>query len=252
MPWKLSALKHCCIVLHLCHRQFYKTKPLAYDPASLPKYPPCKEYDAKLRGQQAKHSGHRRQGLCIRQSGKRQLQGRRASSGPRHCAPTRRAPTTTTARWKTACRASALSRPTTLHTGGGFGPTWYNRSDQRVVPCASSSVRASTSHLTSQRSYAQSRGIDLHLRARRPPPTPTPGTTGWTSRSRPTPSATLALPPPQGPWHEGPPSDTDAEKALVAHIVTHATLTSLFAPAPSSSPRDRPRRRLSLPAVKAS
>ncbi|GJM85278.1 hypothetical protein PR202_ga01714 [Eleusine coracana subsp. coracana] len=32
--------------------QFFRTKPLACDPASLPKYPPSKEYDAKLRGQQ--------------------------------------------------------------------------------------------------------------------------------------------------------------------------------------------------------
>ena len=30
-----------------------RTKPLACDQASLPKYPPCKEYDAKLRGQEA-------------------------------------------------------------------------------------------------------------------------------------------------------------------------------------------------------
>jgi len=32
---------------------FFRTKPLACDPASLPKFPPCKEYDAKLRGQEA-------------------------------------------------------------------------------------------------------------------------------------------------------------------------------------------------------
>jgi len=30
-----------------------RTKPLACDQASLPKYPPCKEYDAKLQGQEA-------------------------------------------------------------------------------------------------------------------------------------------------------------------------------------------------------
>uniref|UniRef100_A0A804PJC3 [RNA-polymerase]-subunit kinase n=1 Tax=Zea mays TaxID=4577 RepID=A0A804PJC3_MAIZE len=64
--------------------EFFRTKPLACDPASLPKYPPCKEYDAKLRGQEAKRSGPRRQGLCIRQTGERRRQGRRASSG-RHC-----------------------------------------------------------------------------------------------------------------------------------------------------------------------
>jgi hypothetical protein len=46
--------------------------------------------------------------------------------------------------------AVAVHGPATLHTGVGFGPTWYNRSDQRAVPRASSSVRASASHLTSQ------------------------------------------------------------------------------------------------------
>jgi hypothetical protein len=33
--------------------QFFRTKPLACDPSSLPKYPPSKEYDAKLRGKEA-------------------------------------------------------------------------------------------------------------------------------------------------------------------------------------------------------
>uniref|UniRef100_A0A0A8ZIY5 Uncharacterized protein n=1 Tax=Arundo donax TaxID=35708 RepID=A0A0A8ZIY5_ARUDO len=41
----------------------------------------------------------------------------------------------------------------------GFGSTWY-KNDQRAVPRTSSSVRAS--YLTSQHSYAQSRGTDLH------------------------------------------------------------------------------------------
>jgi hypothetical protein len=58
--------------------------------------------------------------------------------------------------------AVAVRGPATLQSGGGFGSTWYNRSDQRAVSRASSSVRASASHLTSQRSYAQSRGTDLH------------------------------------------------------------------------------------------
>jgi hypothetical protein len=33
--------------------QFFRSKPLACDPASLPKLPPSKEYDAKLRGKEA-------------------------------------------------------------------------------------------------------------------------------------------------------------------------------------------------------
>lgn len=56
--------------------------------------------------------------------------------------------------------AAAARGPATLQAGG-FGSTWY-RSDPRAVPRASSSVRAAASHLTSQRSYAQSRGTDLH------------------------------------------------------------------------------------------
>lgn len=32
--------------------QFFSTKPLACDPSSLPKYPPSKEFDAKLRDEE--------------------------------------------------------------------------------------------------------------------------------------------------------------------------------------------------------
>lgn len=34
--------------------QFFTTKPLPCDPSSLPKYPPCKEIDAKLRDEEAR------------------------------------------------------------------------------------------------------------------------------------------------------------------------------------------------------
>ncbi|KAK6157159.1 hypothetical protein DH2020_011407 [Rehmannia glutinosa] len=37
--------------------QFFKTKPLACDPSSLPKYPPSKEIDAKLREEEARRQG---------------------------------------------------------------------------------------------------------------------------------------------------------------------------------------------------
>ncbi|KAH0452411.1 hypothetical protein IEQ34_019710 [Dendrobium chrysotoxum] len=36
------------------HREFFSTKPLACDPSSLPKYPPSKEYDVKLRDVEAR------------------------------------------------------------------------------------------------------------------------------------------------------------------------------------------------------
>lgn len=34
--------------------QFFTTKPYACDPSSLPKYPPSKEMDAKLRDEEAR------------------------------------------------------------------------------------------------------------------------------------------------------------------------------------------------------
>lgn len=35
-------------------QQFFTTKPFACDPSSLPKYPPSKEIDAKLREEEAR------------------------------------------------------------------------------------------------------------------------------------------------------------------------------------------------------
>ncbi|KAK7317697.1 hypothetical protein RJT34_02136 [Clitoria ternatea] len=37
--------------------EFFTTKPLPCDPSSLPKYPPCKEFDAKMRDEQARRQG---------------------------------------------------------------------------------------------------------------------------------------------------------------------------------------------------
>ncbi|KAI3854237.1 hypothetical protein MKW98_024660 [Papaver atlanticum] len=37
--------------------EFFTTKPLACDPSSLPKYPPCKEFDAKVRDEEARRQG---------------------------------------------------------------------------------------------------------------------------------------------------------------------------------------------------
>lgn len=39
----------CSLVL-----QFFTTKPLPCDPSSLPKYPPSKEFDAKVRDEEAR------------------------------------------------------------------------------------------------------------------------------------------------------------------------------------------------------
>jgi len=57
--------------------------------------------------------------------------------------------------------AAGRGQPAAMQTAG-FGSTWY-RNDQRGVPRTSSSVvRASTLTSQSQRSYAPSRGTDLH------------------------------------------------------------------------------------------
>lgn len=49
---------HGSILIHntlfVCFRQYFKTKPLACDPSCLPKYPPSKEIDAKLRDDEEK------------------------------------------------------------------------------------------------------------------------------------------------------------------------------------------------------
>ncbi|KAF9617776.1 hypothetical protein IFM89_038545 [Coptis chinensis] len=34
--------------------EFFRTKPLACDPSSLPRYPPSKEFDAKVRDEEAR------------------------------------------------------------------------------------------------------------------------------------------------------------------------------------------------------
>lgn len=56
--------------------------------------------------------------------------------------------------------------PSTMQNAGQFGSTWYRKDDQRGrgVQRTTSSVRVSNhaAHLTSQRSYATSRGTDLH------------------------------------------------------------------------------------------
>ncbi|CAN6232081.1 unnamed protein product [Urochloa humidicola] len=163
---------------------FFWTKPLACDPASLPKYPPSKEYDAKLRGQQ---EANRQNATSIGGKGSVSIKPGRddAKAGPTHDAIADyqrrhhgRANQKSTSHHYSSQEDSVpgfrieppppvvagagRGGPASMQAAGGFGSTWY-RSDHRggVVPRASSSVRAS-SHLTSQRSYAQSRGTDLH------------------------------------------------------------------------------------------
>ncbi|VAI57757.1 unnamed protein product [Triticum turgidum subsp. durum] len=61
---------------------------------------------------------------------------------------------------------AAAGQLSTMQNAGQFGSTWYRKDDQRGrgVQRTTSSVRVSNhaAHLTSQRSYATSRGTDLH------------------------------------------------------------------------------------------
>ena len=43
-------------ILYVGIFQFFMTKPLACDPSSLPKYPPSKELNAKVRDEEARRS----------------------------------------------------------------------------------------------------------------------------------------------------------------------------------------------------
>ncbi|AQK71801.1 hypothetical protein ZEAMMB73_Zm00001d016846 [Zea mays] len=164
--------------------EFFRTKPLACDPASLPKYPPCKEYDAKLRGQEvsrqnaaglggkgsvsvkpgrddAKGAAPAQDAIADYQRRHRQARANQKSTSHHYSSQEDSVPGFRIEPPPPGMAVAAAARgPATLQAGG-FGSTWY-RSDPRAVPRASSSVRAAASHLTSQRSYAQSRGTDLH------------------------------------------------------------------------------------------
>ena len=53
--------------------QFFNTEPFACDPSSLPKYPPSKEIDAKLRDDAKRQEKNERQDSQTRQSHERKL-----------------------------------------------------------------------------------------------------------------------------------------------------------------------------------
>jgi hypothetical protein len=60
---------------------------------------------------------------------------------------------------------AAAGLPSTMQSAGQFGSTWYRKDGPRgAIPRTTSSSRLSgnPAHLTSQRSYAPSRGTDLH------------------------------------------------------------------------------------------
>ncbi|KAJ1279555.1 hypothetical protein BS78_04G164400 [Paspalum vaginatum] len=147
--------------------EFFRTKPLACDPASLPKYPPCKEYDAKIRGQEASRQNTTAMGGKGSMSVKPARDGAKAAPAAAVADYQRRQARTnqksTSHHYSSqedsvpGFRIEPRGGPATMQTAG-FGSTWYRSDLQRgAVPRTSSSVRA-----PSQRSYAQARGTDLH------------------------------------------------------------------------------------------
>uniref|UniRef100_A0A0E0CM24 [RNA-polymerase]-subunit kinase n=1 Tax=Oryza meridionalis TaxID=40149 RepID=A0A0E0CM24_9ORYZ len=170
---------------------FFRSKPVACEPASLPKLPPSKEYDAKLRGKEAM-----RQNATAAIGGKGSMSvkpGRNEQS--KAAAPAQDAVGGDHQRRQVAAAARVVNPRSASHhyssledsvpgfrmeppaamQSGGFGSTWYRKDhaaagDPRATTSrvASASVRVSNSvaggaQLTSQRSYAQSRGgTDLH------------------------------------------------------------------------------------------
>ncbi|GJN21344.1 hypothetical protein PR202_gb08813 [Eleusine coracana subsp. coracana] len=158
--------------------EFFRTKPLACDPASLPKYPPSKEYDAKLRGQQ---EASRQNSNAIGGKGSQSIkQGRddkvvasgtkESSAAEQHRRQVRANQKSTSHHYSSQedsvpgfrIEPPAVGRagPATMQTaGGGFGSTWYGRNEthKAAVSRTSSSVRVSH-----QASSHRSRGTDLH------------------------------------------------------------------------------------------
>ncbi|KAG8071082.1 hypothetical protein GUJ93_ZPchr0006g41717 [Zizania palustris] len=165
---------------------FFKTKPLACDPASLPKYPPSKEYDARLRCMEATRQNTTATGckgsMSVKPGNESKVPPAQDAAiggdNQRRQAAAAAAATSRGVNPKSAShhyRSLEDSVPgfrmeppvSTLQTGG-FGSTWYRKDaggDPRAAARTASSVRVSNrggAQLTSQRSYAQSRGTDLH------------------------------------------------------------------------------------------
>uniref|UniRef100_A0A0E0K169 [RNA-polymerase]-subunit kinase n=1 Tax=Oryza punctata TaxID=4537 RepID=A0A0E0K169_ORYPU len=172
---------------------FFRTKPLACDPASLPKLPPSKEYDAKLRGKEATRQNTTAiggKGSMSVKPGRNEPKAAAAAAAAaqdgigggdhqRRQAAARVVNPRSASHHYSSLEDSVGFRmeppaPAATMQSGGFGSTWYRKdpaADPRATTArtASASVRVSNSaagagsaQLTSQRSYAQSRGTDLH------------------------------------------------------------------------------------------
>uniref|UniRef100_A0A6V7QG98 [RNA-polymerase]-subunit kinase n=1 Tax=Ananas comosus var. bracteatus TaxID=296719 RepID=A0A6V7QG98_ANACO len=159
------------------------TKPLPCDPSSLPKYPPSKEYDAKLRDEEARRQraaalngrgsesvrpGRNESKGAAAENANLEMQKRQAHANPK----------STSEKYNPQEDGGAgfPIEPSGLQTGmhaPGIGSTWYdnkgNHGDHRTVPGRTySSVRVSNGpQLQSQRSYVpQPGGTDFIMPAR--------------------------------------------------------------------------------------
>uniref|UniRef100_J3LDW5 [RNA-polymerase]-subunit kinase n=2 Tax=Oryza brachyantha TaxID=4533 RepID=J3LDW5_ORYBR len=163
---------------------FFRTKPLACDPARLPKLPPSKEYDAKLRGKEATRQNTAAiggQGSMSVKPGRNESKAAPAQDAIGGDHQRRQAarvvnPKSASHHYSSledsvpGFRMEPSAGPPATMQSGGFGSTWYRKdaADPRAPSrTVSSSVRVSNAaagapHLISQRSYAQSRGTDLH------------------------------------------------------------------------------------------
>lgn len=142
--------------------EFFTSKPLACDPSSLPKHPPCKEYDAKLRDEEAR----RQKAAAIKGKGSESVRGSRES----RAMPVRNANAELKKRQVQANRPCGTGFPIDppgtaaygySHTGTSmhpaYGSSWNNKAggDLGMIPGRSASTLRVPNgpQLRTQRSY---------------------------------------------------------------------------------------------------
>ncbi|XP_072970266.1 probable serine/threonine-protein kinase At1g09600 [Typha angustifolia] len=146
--------------------EFFRTKPLACDPSSLPKYPPSKEYDAKLREEEArrqKTTGKKESKAVPVSDANAELQKRHGQQNAKSSSE-KYTPQEDSG---SGFRIEPPGLPAAMQTSG-FGSTWHkkgNHDDHRTVPGRSySSVRVSNGpQLKTQRSHMPQSGVTIEL-----------------------------------------------------------------------------------------
>uniref|UniRef100_A0ACD5ZES9 Uncharacterized protein n=1 Tax=Avena sativa TaxID=4498 RepID=A0ACD5ZES9_AVESA len=149
--------------------EFFRTMPLACDPSSLPKYPPSKEYDAKLRGQAMRQNAAAaatkavpaQEPMAMGEDQQRRQMRNNPKSSSNHYTMLEDSVPGFRMEEPSAAAAGMPTSTSATHSAGQFGSTWYRKDGPRgAMPRTASAIRVS--QLTSQRSYAPSRGTDLH------------------------------------------------------------------------------------------